>query len=98
MSEQHEFILVELGNCSEQPGPVGSICIEESFRLRRPYAEERGSRWFVLSAHHGVLAPEEWVSPPSEVQGLVPGRHKARVGPVKCCSAGPTAAGRGAES
>ncbi|MDP3893608.1 DUF6884 domain-containing protein, partial [Nocardioides sp.] len=75
MSEQREVVLVQLGECGEQSGPVGSICTEESFRLRRAHAEESGSRWFVLSVHHGVLAPEEWVTPRAEVDGLVSGRH-----------------------
>ena len=39
------------------------------------FAEECGCRWFVLSAHHGVLAPDEWVTPRAEVDGLPSGRH-----------------------
>jgi hypothetical protein len=72
MTEQHEVVLVQLGDCAKRSGPVGSICTEESFRLRRAFAEDRGHRWFVLSAHHGVLAPEEWVTPTAQGRSWPP--------------------------
>ena len=33
------------------------------FRKARAYAERRGKPWFIVSAEHGLVAPEEWLAP-----------------------------------
>ena len=47
-----------------QPCPARDL-YEESplWRRRRTYAERSGAPWYILSAKHGLLAPEVWIRP-----------------------------------
>jgi hypothetical protein len=36
------------------------------FRKMRAWAESRGDRWYILSAKHGLLSPEEPIAPYDE--------------------------------
>ncbi|MBC7630606.1 DUF6884 domain-containing protein [Aeromicrobium sp.] len=60
--------IVLLGSVGERvnvPAPAKEVFRDVSFQLSRVNAELSGSEWFVLSAEHGLLAPDEWVSPDS---------------------------------
>ena len=47
-----------------QPCPARDL-YEESplWRRRRAYAERSSAPWYILSAKHGLLAPEVWIRP-----------------------------------
>ncbi|GAA2471419.1 hypothetical protein GCM10009858_05970 [Terrabacter carboxydivorans] len=45
------------------PGPAKDLYVSPLFRGQRRYAEDSGRPWFILSAEHGLLAPEEWLAP-----------------------------------
>jgi hypothetical protein len=46
-----------------QAAPAADIYLSDLFRKARAWAERNGSRWFILSAKHGLLSPEEVIEP-----------------------------------
>lgn len=64
--ELHDFDIVLLGSLGDRvqvPAPAKDIFRAPAFQLSRTDEEAVGSRWFVLSAEHGLVAPDEWISP-----------------------------------
>jgi hypothetical protein len=59
------ILLGSIGDRVNVPAPAKEVYREVSFQLSRLDAELSGSEWFVLSAEHGLLAPNEWMSPDS---------------------------------
>jgi hypothetical protein len=59
--------LVGLVGCSKrklaQPAPAALLYASPLFRLAARYCAASCGRWFVLSARHGLLAPDEAVAP-----------------------------------
>jgi hypothetical protein len=45
------------------PAPAGDLYVSDLFRKSRAYAKQCADRWFILSAEHGLLHPEQVVSP-----------------------------------
>lgn len=45
------------------PAPARELYTSPLFRKERAYAEQAGVPWFVLSAEHGLVAPDEVVAP-----------------------------------
>lgn len=45
------------------PSAAKDLYISPLFRRQRKYAEQTGKPWFILSAEHGLVAPEEWLAP-----------------------------------
>jgi len=45
------------------PQKAKDLYVSDLFGKRRRYAEQRGLAWFVLSAEHGLLHPDDWVAP-----------------------------------
>jgi hypothetical protein len=58
-------LLGSVGDRVNVPAPAKEIFREVSFQLSRLDAEISGSEWFILSAEHGLVAPNEWISPDS---------------------------------
>ncbi len=48
---------------SRQPKPAGDLYESAWFRKARAYVEEQNSPWFILSAEHGLLRPDEVIAP-----------------------------------
>ena len=65
ISDGHTRILL-LG-CVSEKGPADvaarDLYVSTLFRLRRAYAETLGSPWFILSARHGLVRPDEVLEP-----------------------------------
>ncbi len=59
------ILLGSVGDRVNVPAPAKEVYREVSFQLSRLDAELSGSEWFVLSAEHGLLTPNEWMSPDS---------------------------------
>ncbi len=57
------ILLGSLGERVNVPAPAKEVFREVAFQLGRLDAEISGSQWFVLSAEHGLVAPNEWMSP-----------------------------------
>jgi hypothetical protein len=45
------------------PAAARDLYISDLFRKQRSYAESLGVPWFILSAEHGLVAPDEWLAP-----------------------------------
>ena len=45
------------------PAPAKDLYVSDLFRKERAYAEGTGSPWFILSAEHGLVAPESVLAP-----------------------------------
>jgi hypothetical protein len=43
--------------------PAKELYVSDYFRKMRAYAEGTGVPWFILSAEHGLIGPEDWVEP-----------------------------------
>lgn len=46
-----------------KPCAAKDLYISPLFIKQRAYAEETGVPWFILSAEHGLVVPDEWLSP-----------------------------------
>ena len=46
-----------------KPCAAKDLYISPLFVKQRAYAEESGVPWFILSAEHGLVVPDEWLSP-----------------------------------
>ena len=45
------------------PAAAKDLYSSARFRKARAYAESLGDPWFILSAEHGLVAPDEWLAP-----------------------------------
>ena len=50
------------------------------FTRERRYAESRGVPWFILSAEHALVAPDEWLSPYKRYLPETPASYRAAWG------------------
>lgn len=46
-----------------KPCAAKDLYVSPLFAKQRAYAEKSGVPWFILSAEHGLVAPDEWLSP-----------------------------------
>jgi hypothetical protein len=67
MSEKATAADVVLVTCVKskrsRPAAAKDLYTSALFRKERAYAERVGVPWFILSAEHGLVAPDEWLSP-----------------------------------
>lgn len=62
-----DLCLVSCGECkSTHAAPAKCLYKSDRFQRTRQFVEERGWRWFILSAKHGLLDPERRISPYDE--------------------------------
>ena len=47
----------------QEPAAAKDLYSSARFRKARAYAERLGDPWFILSAEHGLVAPDEWLAP-----------------------------------
>lgn len=47
----------------EHGAPAKDLYVSDYFMKMRAYAEASGRPWFILSAEHGLLHPDDWVEP-----------------------------------
>ena len=59
------------------PAPAREMSRDERFQMARVRAQQRGARWFVLSSEHGLLRPQEWLSPEQRDLGDHDAAHRA---------------------
>jgi hypothetical protein len=45
------------------PAAARDLYVSPLFKKERAYAETSGLPWFILSAEHGLVAPDEWLAP-----------------------------------
>lgn len=71
------ILLGSVGDRVNVPAPAKEVYREVAFQLSRLDAELSGSEWFVLSAEHGLMAPNEWMSPDSRTLADMEPGHRA---------------------
>jgi hypothetical protein len=47
----------------DRPAPAGDLYQSQLFLKAKQYAETNGDAWYILSAEHGLLAPDQLVAP-----------------------------------
>jgi len=47
----------------DRPAAARDLYVSDLFRKGRTYAERSGLPWLILSAEHGLVAPDEWLAP-----------------------------------
>ncbi len=60
--------------------PAKDLYISPLFRSERAYAEAAGERWFILSAEHGLVAPDEILHPYELRLSTTPARYRQEWG------------------
>lgn len=63
-----------------RPAPARDLYTSSQFRKQREYAERTGLPWYILSAEHGLVAPEEWLAPYDRYLPETPATYRAAWG------------------
>ena len=61
--EVHVVLVTCVKSKGTRPAAAKDLYTSALFRKERAYAESTGVPWFILSAEHGLVAPDEWLSP-----------------------------------
>jgi len=59
------------------PAAARDLYISPLFKRERAFAERRGVPWFILSAEHGLVAPDEWLAPYERYLPDTPSHYRA---------------------
>jgi hypothetical protein len=62
-AEVHIVLVTCVKSKGTRPTAAKDLYISALFRKERAYAERAGIPWFILSAEHGLVAPDEWLAP-----------------------------------
>ncbi|WP_006244492.1 DUF6884 domain-containing protein [Mycolicibacterium tusciae] len=63
-----------------RPAAAKDLYISALFKKQRAYAEMLGVPWFILSAEHGLVAPNEWLAPYERYLPDTPASYRAAWG------------------
>ncbi len=63
-----------------QPAAAKDLYVSPLFTRERRYAESSGVPWFILSAEHALVAPDEWLSPYERYLPQTPASYRAAWG------------------
>lgn len=66
------FLVSCVSSKQVQPAPARLLYQSDWFVKARAFVEARGSRWFILSALHGVVAPEQVIAPYERTLNTMP--------------------------
>ncbi|MGD8214018.1 endonuclease III domain-containing protein [Aestuariimicrobium sp. Y1814] len=62
--DQFDIVLVSCGRAKRPtPSRAADLYTSWGFAHRRTLAEALGRQWFILSADHGLVMPDEWLAP-----------------------------------
>jgi hypothetical protein len=62
-TEVHIVLVTCVKSKRARPAAAKDLYTSALFRKERAYAERAGVPWFILSAEHGLVAPDEWLAP-----------------------------------
>jgi hypothetical protein len=58
------LLLIACGKAkASRPTAAKDLYVSPRFRKARAYVERSGAAWFILSAEHGLVGPDEWLAP-----------------------------------
>ena len=63
-----------------RPSAAKDLYTSTLFKKQRAYAEQVGVPWFILSAEHGLVAPDEWLAPYERYLAETPASYRAAWG------------------
>ena len=67
LNHRYELVDLILVGCVKgkrhRAGLARDLYTSIAWRYRRDYAEMHGCPWYILSAKHGLLAPDTWIEP-----------------------------------
>src|SRR3546814_14699200 len=63
----------------DRPAPARDLYASPWFQKARAYVERQGGAWFILSAKHGLIAPETVIAPYAETLGAMKAGDRKRV-------------------
>lgn len=63
-----------------EPAPAQDLYISDLFKKRRAYVQSAGGRWFILSAQHGLVAPDDVLEPYDMALKEQPAQYRDRWG------------------
>ncbi|MDV6248205.1 DUF6884 domain-containing protein, partial [Rhodococcus opacus] len=64
----------------EAPSAAKDLYVSPLFTKQRAYAEQTGRPWFILSAEHGLVAPDDWLAPYERYLPDTPAAYRAAWG------------------
>jgi hypothetical protein len=62
------------------PAPAKDLYVSPLFKRESAYAERQGIPWFILSAEHGLVTPDEWLAPYERYLPDTPADYRAAWG------------------
>src|SRR3546814_11920244 len=68
----------------DRPAPARDLYASPWFQKARAYVERQGGAWFILSAKHGLIAPETVITPYYETLGAMKDRKRVLYGNRVC--------------
>jgi hypothetical protein len=81
VSGRFDIVLVSCGRAKqERPSRAADLYTSDGFHKRRALAEVTGDTWFILSAEHGLVSPDEWLAPYDLALSTTPGDYRAAWG------------------
>jgi hypothetical protein len=66
---------------ASRPSAAKDLYTSTLFKKQRAYAEKVNVPWFILSAEHGLVAPDEWLAPYERYLPETPASYRAAWGP-----------------
>ena len=63
VAKVHIVLVTCVKSKGTRPAAAKDLYTSALFRKERAYAESVGVPWFILSAEHGLVAPDEWLAP-----------------------------------
>lgn len=61
---EHRVLLISCGKTKQaRPAPARDLYTSARFRKALTYAERSAIPWFIVSAEHGLVRPDEWLAP-----------------------------------
>jgi hypothetical protein len=63
MADQRLLLVTCVKEKLTRPAAARDLYVAPLFKKEREYAEHSGLPWFILSAEHGLVAPDEWLAP-----------------------------------
>ena len=80
-SSDADIILVTcVKSKTARPSAAKDLYTSPLFKKQRTYAEKIGVPWFILSAEHGLVAPNEWLAPYERYLPETPASYRAAWG------------------
>lgn len=76
MKLERIFLISCVSGKREYPSPAAEMYVSPWFRKARDLVQKSGQPWFILSAEHGLLAPEMSIAPYNRTLNRMPAAER----------------------